>query len=51
MGPVLSYHAVYTNVKKIKSAAHKDDDIDGTCKQALTRNAYQHWSHLILFLI
>ena len=25
------------NVKKIKDAAHKNDDIDGTWKQALTR--------------
>ena len=26
-----SYGAVYTNVKKIKGAAHKNGDIDGTC--------------------
>ena len=24
------------NFKKIKGAAHKDDDIDGTCKRAFT---------------
>ena len=26
------------NVKKIKSAAHKNDDIDDTCKQGLSNN-------------
>ena len=38
MGSKQSYGAVFThNVEKIKGAAHKNSDVEGTCKLAFTR--------------
>ena len=40
MGSALYCGAVYMftrNIKKIKSANHKNGDIDGTCKRGLTQ--------------
>ena len=34
MGSMQSRCAIYTNAKKIKAAAHRSDDVNGTCKQA-----------------
>ena len=36
IGSIQSYEPFTHNIKKIKVAAHKNGDVDGTCKQALT---------------
>ena len=39
MGSMQCYGAVYThNIKQIKGVAHKNGDVDGTCKPAFTCN-------------
>ena len=32
---VVPWHCLYINIRKIKGAAHKNGDIDATCKQIL----------------
>ena len=38
MGSVQSHGAVYRERQKIRDAAHKNSDADGTCKRAFTCN-------------